>query len=122
MLSEEQLAAGLALQRSYVQQVAACQAERQGISAGMQTADASLSELSNTNKAISINRRHFEDSLALQQEAYLQLIRSFVLHILTPFNAGLLVAASHPFLVEFGAVIQHILSDARSRRASAGEG
>ena len=46
----------------------------------------------------------------LQQEAYLDLVRRFVLHILTPFQAGLLCAAAHPYLIEFPSVLWHILA------------
>ena len=128
MLSEEQLATGLAIQSSYVQQLAACQAERKELLNALQPAaappGAGISELSAPSHAaaISSDMRRLSISNALQQEAYLHLTRSFVLHVLTPFDAGLLVAASHPYLVEFGAIMQHILTDASDRAASTGQG
>lgn len=128
VLSEEQLAAGLAIQTSYLHQIAACQAERQEILAGLQAApcmpDASPPELSTPNWAASFSTDmgHLSNGHALQQEAYLHLIRSFVLHVLTPFDAGLLIAASYPYLVEFGAIIQHILSGPSNQAAPSRHG
>ena len=128
VLSEEQLAAGHAIQSSYVQQLAACQAERKELLKALQTAaappGAGIPELSAPNQAVAISSdmRRLSISSALQQEAYLHLTRSFVLHVLTPFDAGLLMAASHPYLVEFGAIMQHLLTAASNRAATTGQG
>ena len=58
-------------------------------------------------------------SFALQQEAYLHLIRTFVLEILTPWQAGSLCAAAYPYFMEFPAVLAHILEAAATQPAPA---
>ena len=58
-------------------------------------------------------------SFALQQEVYIHLIRTFVLEVLTPWQAGKLCAAAYPFLMEFPAILSHILEAAGARPAAA---
>ena len=112
-----QLAAMQALHDGYVQHDSAIKARRQQQLAEMQAAQLSLCspELVLPNQAASSAAAmgRMSSTLALQQEAYVHLIRAFVLHILTPFQAGLLCAASYPFLIEFPAIIEHLLEAAR---------
>lgn len=69
-------------------------------------------ELSSPHQAASIKTTlaRLANGCALQQEAYLHLTRTFVLKILTPYQAGMLCSASYPYLMEFPAVMSHVLS------------
>ena len=74
----------------------------------------SIPELSSPHQAalIKTTMARLANGCALQQEAYLHLTRTFALQILTPFQAGMLCSASFPYLVEFSAVLSHVLSQA----------
>ena len=112
-LDSEQVAALRVLSRTYHQRVTAIKAERVQHLMAMQTGRASLlsPELAIPNQAASSAAAmgRLRAGTSLQQETYLHLIRSFVLGILTPYQAGLLCAASYPYLVEFPAVIGHLI-------------
>ena len=117
-LDAAQLAAARALYDSYVQQAAQARYKRQQLLSSMQTAAVAPApfapELSAPLHAAAISEqtRCVSNSHALQQEAYLHLTRSFVLHVLTPFQAGLLCAASYPYLIEFPCIMWQILNAA----------
>ena len=117
-LEATQLAAARALYDSYAQQAAHFSLERQQLLTSMQAADASPAppELSTPLEAAAKSEQmaRVSRSYAMQQEAYLHLTRTFVLHVLTPIQAGLLCAASYPYLVEFPSVMAHILNAAGS--------
>ncbi len=66
--------------------------------------------------AVAAEMARCSTSFALQQEVYMHLIRTFVLEILTPWQAGKLCAAAYPYLMEFPAVISHILEAAGARQ------
>ena len=114
------MAAAQVLHDTYVQQAASANADRQQLLAALQgaatTAAAPAPELSMPHMAVSLSADmlRLAGNHALQQEAYLHLARSFVLCILTPMQAGMLAAASYPFLTEFPTVLAHIV--ARSRQ------
>ena len=118
-LDANQVAAAQVLYDIYVQQAANANADRQQLLAALQsqssTAAPATPELSAPNMAFSLmtGMHRLQGSYALQQEAYMHLLRSFVLHILTPMQAGLLAAASYPFLTEFPAVLEHIVLRSR---------
>lgn len=115
-LTADQLAATRALSDAYAQQVAAIMSERQQQLTSLQAPLAMTGrpgpELSSPHQAASIktSMARLANGCALQQEAYLNLTRTFVLKILTPFQAGMLCSASYPYLMEFPAVMSHILS------------
>lgn len=115
-LTADQLTATKVLYDGYAQQVAAIKSERQQQLAGLQTPAAMTGmpgpELYSPHQAASIKTMmaRLANGCALQQEAYLHLTRSFVLKILTPFQAGMLCSASYPYLMEFPTVITHVLS------------
>ncbi len=113
-LSIEQLEAVRKLHADYAQQVTSAHAEQHRLLAMMQQAPGTspvLPELSAPHEAADsiCSMGHLCNSFALQREAYLNLTRSFVLHILTPLQAGLLCAASYPYLINFPAIISHLL-------------
>lgn len=83
---------------------------------------AAVPELSRPNEAASIraNMARISDLSGIQQEAYLHLVRSFVLYILTPFQAGLLCAAAHPYLIEFPSVLRHVVAGAAAQEGPSG--
>ena len=113
LLDPEQHSALRALHKTYTRQVAEAHAECQDHLRSLQASQASLvPELSQPHLAAALLAcmSCISSTFALQQEAYLNLIRSFVLHILTPFQAGLLCAAAYPYLIEFPSVLWHMLS------------
>lgn len=117
VLDPEQLAAGRALVEEYSSQATKARAEQlaamqPGPSAAAERAAALLPELSTPHQAavISSSMDRLTHSLALQEEAYLHLVRSLVLCILTPHQTGLLCAAAFPYLCEFPCVLLDMLS------------
>ncbi len=118
MLDPDQLAAAQTLQQEYAQQVASADAESQAYLRSLQASAAapasSALELRQPHQAASEIARmgRISNAHAMQQEGYLNLIRGFVLNILTPFQAGLLCAAAYPYLIEFPSVISHMVAEA----------
>ena len=115
-LDATQLLAAHALYDSYAQQAARSVSEREELLHSMQAPAAStdppVPELSAPLQVASISEQmgRVSRAHALHLEAYLHLIRGFVLHVLTPFQAGLLCAASHPYLIEFPAMMWQMLN------------
>lgn len=115
-LSNHQLDLIRELDDKYLQKVTGLCLNRENSLAALQmTAPADiLSPLGSPHKAstVAANMTLCSASFALQQEAYLHLIRTFILTILTPYQCSLLCAAAWPFLVEFPAVIGPVLDAA----------
>ena len=120
LLDSEQLAAAQAIQDCYLRQIGAIYADRanqmQVLQASAAGSIALVPELSEPHQAARMltSTGQISDGFALQRETYMQLIRSFVLCVLTPFQAGLLCAASYPYLIEFPSVLGHVLAHARA--------
>ena len=109
-MSNAQIIAVRALRDSYIQEISAIKNRQQQAMAEMQaTQQSSVLLLPNHAGSNFASLGRLSSSLALQQETSLHVIRRFLFHILTPFQAGLLCAASYPFLIEFPAVIEHLL-------------
>ena len=117
-LSSDQLAALHVLHDEYARHIAALSIERQPQLMASQSAASSAAgqapELSMPLQAAAISSQmaSLTHSFDLQQEAYLHLVRSLVLHILTPYQTALLCAAAFPFLIEFPCIMQEMLSNA----------
>lgn len=115
-LTADQMAAIRMLCDGYSQQTAAIKSERQQQLMGLQAPAVRTAtpgpELSSPHQAASMKTTmaRLANGCALQQEAYLHLTRTFVLKILTPFQAGMLCSASYPYLMEFPAVMSHLLA------------
>ena len=121
-LSDHQLDQIRELDDTYLQKVTGLCLNREDSLAALQmtTPEAILAPLSRPHSAsdVAADMAQCAASFALQQEAYLHLIRTFVLHILTPYQAGMLCAAAYPFFMEFPAVIAHILEAATAQTGS----
>ena len=115
-LSNHQLDLIQQLDDKYLQKVTGLCINREASLAALQMTTPAdiLLPLSSPHRASSVaaDMTRCAASFALQQEAYLHLIRTFVLTILTPRQCSLLCAAAWPFLMEFPAIIGHILEAA----------
>ena len=117
-LSREQLVAARALYNSYSNSTSQDQLQRQRLLAVTQAAPATLLptplELKAPHHAacLSADLACLSSSLALQTQCYLNLYWTFVLCILTPLQAGMLSAASYPYLIEFPTILCHVLHGA----------
>ena len=117
-LTADQLAAASALSNGYHERVAAIKSARQQQVTALHSPSAApgppIPELSSPHQAalIKTTMARLANGCALQQQAYLHLTRTFALQILTPFQAGMLCSAFYPYLVEFPAVLSHVLSQA----------
>ena len=111
----EQLVAAHALYDSYCNSIIQDQPQRQRSLAVLQAAPATLHphvlELRAPHYAahVTADMACLSSSMALQVQAYLNLYWTFVMCILTPHQAGMLSAASYPYLVEFPTILWHIL-------------
>ena len=116
-LDANQVTAAQVLHDTYLQQAVSASADRQQLLSALQIAapTAAAPELSMPYMAVALSTDmlRLAGSHALHQEAYLHLARSFVLCVLTPMQAGMLAAASYPFLTEFPTVLAHIVAHSR---------
>lgn len=116
-MDREQLVAAHALYDSFSNSNGQEQHQRQRLVTVLQAAPATLHpsvlELKAPHHAahITADMAGLSSSLALQVQAYLNLYWAFLLCILTPFQAGLLSAASYPYLVEFPTILWHVLHE-----------
>ena len=117
-LRNDQLEKIQALDEAYLQHVTQLCIDREASLTALQAATPNtvLAPLSSPLRAgeITNHMARCAVSFDLQQEAYLNLVRTFVLAILTPYQAGLLCAAAYPFFMEFPAIIAHVLEAASS--------
>lgn len=115
-LRNDQLEQIQAIDEAYLRQITRLCNDREASLIALQAAtpDTVLAPLSSTLMAseTSVHMARCAASFELQQEAYLNLVRKFVLAILTPYQAGVLCAAAYPYLMEFPAIISHILEAA----------
>ncbi len=117
-LRNDQLERIQALDEAYLQEVTRLCVDREASLSALQAASPNtvLAPLSSPLRAAEVTGHMAQcaASFELQQEAYLNLIRTLVLTILTPYQAGLLCAAAYPFLMEFPAIIGHVLEAAHA--------
>ncbi|KAK9859389.1 hypothetical protein WJX84_012025 [Apatococcus fuscideae] len=92
--------------------------------AAASTATSFLPELRGPHHAayISADVERLSGSYILQMQAYMDLSWALVLSVLTPFQAGMLSAASYPYMVEFPAIMWHMLHSATESVSSHGDG
>lgn len=111
----EQLIAAHALYDGYSNSIIQHQPQRHRLQSVLQAAPATLHphvlELKTPHYAahITADMACLSSSMALRVQAYLSLYWTFLLRILTPHQAGMLSAASYPYMVEFPTILWHIL-------------